>query len=146
MLQTVSGTSDISVDHAFTAPGTYTAFFGVTDKDGGTTEPLGLEIEVTGSATTTTTGAAEHHHDRDRATDLDDDVHSVDDEYLVVHLARFHLDTGDERLGPAGVDRVERRADRVPRGPAAGLRCHPAGARQVEGRRPPTLILGSLPA
>ena len=43
-------------------------------------------------------GAAEHHHDRDRATDLDDDVHNVDDD-LVVHLARFHLDTGDERFG-----------------------------------------------
>lgn len=56
-LQTVSGSADISVDHAFAAPGTYTAFFGVTDKDGGTTEPLGLEIEVTGSATTTTTTA-----------------------------------------------------------------------------------------
>ncbi len=54
-VQTVSGPREISVAHTFTAPGTYTAFFGVIDKDGGTTEPLGAEIEVTGSATTTTT-------------------------------------------------------------------------------------------
>ena len=53
--QTVSGPSETSVEHAYTAPGTYTAFFGATDKDGGTQEPNGVEIEVTGSTTTTTT-------------------------------------------------------------------------------------------
>ena len=56
-LQTLSGPSETSVEHTFTAPGTYTAFFGATDKDGGTQEPNELEIEVTGSATTTTTTA-----------------------------------------------------------------------------------------
>ena len=56
-LQTLSGPSETAVEHTFTAPGTYTAFFGATDKDGGTQEPNGVEIEVTGSATTTTTTA-----------------------------------------------------------------------------------------
>ena len=74
-LQTLSGPSETSVEHTFTAPGTYTAFFGATDKDGGTQEPNGVEIEVTGSATTTTTTAPPSTTtDHDRAADLDDHV------------------------------------------------------------------------
>ena len=120
-LQTLSGPSETSVEHTFTAPGTYTAFFGATDKDGGTQEPNGVEIEVTGSATTTTTTAPPSTTTTTEPPTSTTTSSSTVVDHLVVHVARLHLDAGDERLGPAGVDRVERRADRVPRGPAAGL-------------------------
>ncbi len=54
-LQTVTGPSIQPVEHTYTAPGPYLAFFSATDKDGGTEGATVLEIEVAGPTTTTTT-------------------------------------------------------------------------------------------